>query len=244
MSLRVIDVTGKLACGSQRRFNCQFSLRALLLITALVAGGAAWLGAKIDRCRQMQSVVDKIRQCGGTVQYDYEFDENGEWINAGCRPPPGPAWLRAIVGDCLFSEPVSVAFEPHARVEEGLDHARALPSLRSLTVFSPRTDAVLSKISHCGALEELWIVGWLRGARLECLNALPRLRVLHVHLEAAADEDLLPLCGVRTPVVLYIEGGTITDVGARYLREVPCLRELSTGRAYVHGLTVPLSPEK
>jgi hypothetical protein len=74
----------------------QFSLRSLLIFTAVVAVTCGWLGSKIVRKRIEQTVVDALRKKGAQVLYDYNLARNGT--------PPGPVWVRRLLGENYFSE--------------------------------------------------------------------------------------------------------------------------------------------
>ncbi len=222
--------------GSLQGLRFQFGLRTCLLLFVVFAAAASWLRVRSERSTRLQALIDKIHQCNGFVQYDYEFDESGKWNNAEAQPPPGPAWMRRIAGDSFFCEPVSVSFgppfEPGLQLEHGIEYAKALPHLKYLTVFSP-SDAALAKISQCPRLEELWMTNWPAEARLDRLNASPCLRVLRAHMERASDAAIRALCSVRIPICLYLEGGEITRAGAECLQKIPELRVLAVERTHI-----------
>jgi hypothetical protein len=71
----------------------RFSLRSLLI---LMTAMAVWLGFTMKRLRDQEQAVARIQELGGTVTYHYQLDENGNWISDA--QPPGPRWLRAILG--------------------------------------------------------------------------------------------------------------------------------------------------
>src|SRR5205809_406549 len=88
----------------RRRRWIPLSLRMFVVILMLVfAGGTAWITVK--GCRQA-AIVSRIKEAGGTVRYHGQVDSAGKVI-AGAQPR-GPAWLRRMIGDDFFDEPVSI----------------------------------------------------------------------------------------------------------------------------------------
>ena len=84
----------------------QFSLRTLMIFTMACAVGAGWLGKKIERKRNERDAVAVILKLGGIVMYEYQ-------TMPGAPPPqpPGPAWLRSLLGENFFSEVDFVALQ-------------------------------------------------------------------------------------------------------------------------------------
>jgi hypothetical protein len=79
----------------------QFSLRTLLVLTALVAVAAASLGTRIERKRKERESIETLARLGCFFAYDDSYKSE----------PAGPTWLRFLLGDNFFSDVVSVAFE-------------------------------------------------------------------------------------------------------------------------------------
>ncbi len=79
----------------RRRF--QYRLRSLLILMTVIC---IWLGIIVKRARDQQEAVEFIKENGATVTYDYQFDGTGNG-NPNAMPP-GPAWLRRIIGDDFF----------------------------------------------------------------------------------------------------------------------------------------------
>ena len=88
----------------------QFSLRSFfVLLTAL----GVWLGVASQRAREERDAVQAIEALGGTVAYDWQYERLTDEIVFTCRPgkePPGPRWLRRVLGDAFFQRVIGVAF--------------------------------------------------------------------------------------------------------------------------------------
>ena len=81
----------------RRRF--QYSLRTLLLVVTLFAIACSWLAVKIRQAQRQQEAVAEIQKLGGSIVYDWPAG----WKPArNVLPPPGPAWLRSLLGVDLF----------------------------------------------------------------------------------------------------------------------------------------------
>jgi hypothetical protein len=87
---------------SPRRHWHQFTLRTLLIFVTLAGCGFGWLGFKIREARQEAAAVAAIEKAGGFVFYSFQW-EPFNFIYAPDAAPPGPKWLRAILGDHFFT---------------------------------------------------------------------------------------------------------------------------------------------
>jgi hypothetical protein len=73
------------------------SLRTFLLV---VTAFAVWFGWVMHKAREQRRVVAWVEKMGGEVGYEYEVRLDGTFYDS--REPPGPEWLRDLVGiDCL-----------------------------------------------------------------------------------------------------------------------------------------------
>ncbi len=72
-----------------RRRYLQFSLRTFLVLLTLVC---VWFGWQVNRANQRRQAVAWVLEMGGSVQYDYEVDDEGNTI--ADAKPTSPEWLR------------------------------------------------------------------------------------------------------------------------------------------------------
>jgi hypothetical protein len=197
------------------------SLRVMMLLVLVVA---CWLGSISNKARRQRGAVEAIKQYGGYVQYDWEMSV--------VRPPtpPGPKWLRSLIGDDYFQEVIDAELvNRHAgnvlekAVREDEEVVAHLADLRGLKVLGMRGNPV----TNAG----MGIIGGLTS--LECLNLLdcplPRdaiaaqlanlrnLRLLNIGDCKLTDAQLVRLKGLTKMSQLYLGGNLITDDGLVHL---------------------------
>ena len=152
--------------SSVRRFRLRFSLRSLLLITAILACGLGWLMHKINVCHAREEAIVALKKVGVGVQVENKFT----------RYPP--SWLRYLFGEYVFFKPVclytlrtdtpplcdlplaqfskirSIIFSGSSRTADLLPLAAACPSLRTLGLDGTAV-ADVSPLANCQELVQL-----------------------------------------------------------------------------------------
>jgi hypothetical protein len=198
----------------------QFSLRSLLIFTVIVAVASAWLRSEVESKRQEREAVAAIVQAGGTVDYDYQWDYRQSGQPGQSVKPPGPGWLRGLLGENFFARVRSVSFDrmPGADVnavapnldriagvrylyfnnsnlaDDGLAHVKGMSRLEVLYLDG-------TKISDAGLanLQGLWLIDLgFRGTNISnaALPVLKSMRGLHyldlkeTRVSKAGAEDL------------------------------------------------------
>src|SRR6516225_2413481 len=78
-----------------RRF-LRFSVRGLILIVIVLGAGLGWI---VRQAHIQRDAVAAIRKAGGSVTYDWEFD-NGKFLPGG--KPWAPSWLVDLIGVDFF----------------------------------------------------------------------------------------------------------------------------------------------
>jgi hypothetical protein len=123
-----------------RRCYLQFSLRGFLVsLTAF----AIWLSVIANRAREQQEAVKAIEAMGGAVYYDWQIEyEHSEKpgllfsINHD-KPPPGPDWLRRLIGAEFFQDAEAVFLDQFAPEGSALNAIPRIQQLRTVRILSP-----------------------------------------------------------------------------------------------------------
>ena len=175
----------------------QFSLRTMLIFTVVCAISSAWLGKKIERKRKERDAVAVILKLGGIVMYEYQT-----MPGAPTRQPPGPAWLRSLLGENFFSEVDFVALqhlsEPKPDRRTGLNQVYGM-NLNGKNVAE---------------------------AEMERLEGLTRLHHLYLTNSEISDGHLIRLEGLTELQTLDLWGTKITDAGLIHLKRLSQLDTL------------------
>ena len=208
------------------RLRFQFSIRSLLLLTVVVAIPCSWLAKEREQARKQQAAVEAIKKLAGEVNYDYEFDASWSPINGA--QPPGPTWLRRLLGDDFFANVVEVMLMERAVTDADLEQLEELTRLQALDLGETKvTDAGLE---HLKGLCQLRVLGLehteVTDAGLEHLKGLSRLEVLNLAQTDVTDaglEHLKGLSQLRTLDLIYTK---VTDAGLEHLKQFSQLREL------------------
>jgi formylglycine-generating enzyme required for sulfatase activity len=221
----------------------RYGLCAVLLLLVVAGLGIGWVAVRMQQVRRQREAVEAIEKYGGWAEpdedgsgavdfgtaeatgeklygqadYDYQVDASGNPTDDAT--PPGPPWLRRLLGDDFFTDVVSVTVISDSI---GLEHLVAFPRLRQVT------------ICH------------VHGPGLEQLKSLPQLRKLELHwvADAAALAHLKGLTQLRE---IDLSSAGITDAGLEHLKELTQLQiqkiDLTStpitdaGLAHLKGLT-------
>ena len=175
-----MDEKPETAARTSRRRWYQYSLRTLMTFVTLAGCGFAWLGIKVREAREQQADVDAIRKLGGEVHYDYEFDAKDDRLP---NPTiPGPAWLRAILGDDFFRNIHQVVFAATSVTDADLRHLDNLTQLDQLSlIMTPTTDAGLEHLKGLSRLRWLYLYDTkvTDGGVAKLQKALPTCKIMH-----------------------------------------------------------------
>ena len=132
-----------------RRRWFQYSLRTLLVLVTVLC---VWLAVTANRARKQREAVAAIEAVGGVVYYEYQTKSG--------QKPPGPKWLRELIGDEYFVSVVLVDFNETQVTDAGLMHLKGLTKLELLYLNRTQiTDAGLEHLKGLTNLEDLWLNG-------------------------------------------------------------------------------------
>ena len=150
------------------RWRLRFSLKWMLLIVTVIC---IWLGMTAYQASRQRKAVAAILQLGGRVSYAHQWDYSGRFgKEIKGAEPPGPAWLRKLIGDDYF---VEVTYVTHGRRV---------------------TDDLLNHIAAFDELKGLYLVGSsVTDQGVKCLRGLRELRWLHLGGTEITDAALIPI---------------------------------------------------
>jgi hypothetical protein len=118
----------------------QFGIRSVLAFCLASSIAAGWLAIERERERRQAEVVEVIRNSDGAAFYDWQVDAYNNPISNS--EPPGPRWLRKMLGDDFFSTVVVI----HCAniTDAGLENFKGLTQLQGLSLEDSKiTDAGL-----------------------------------------------------------------------------------------------------
>jgi hypothetical protein len=196
---------------------------ALVLLTAF----CLWLGMVVAPALRQERIVRAVEEAGGEVSYDYEWDaevrEMIEWDGIGGQgpapEPPGPRWLRKLVGKHYFCNVVYVSFRDAPRVDDKLvSELGKLSELRYLDLI------------ECRNVTDAGILKWP--------TSLP-LRMLDLQETAVSDKGVAHLSRFGTLESLVLERTVVSEAGIDHLSQLEHLWQLHIRHTKVTKSSLP-----
>lgn len=216
--------TGSETTLAPKRRWLQFSLRSLLIITAILSVLLGWLGSILFRVRQQRDIVSRIESIGGKVYYDYQVA--GEHIKA--KPPPGPKLIRLVLGDDAFARVEVVHLLEAKTKDEHLVWLTKLPELNYIILNGPDiTDEGMKYVAEIAKLRGLGLFDTNVTAHgLACLNSAEHFVSLSLDGSMVNDDMLEPLNALPHLQFLQLVRTNVTSAGLVHLSKLTQLREL------------------
>ena len=206
----------------------QFSLRTLLLLVVLASIGMSWFAVKRHRAEKQRAAVEAFGKLDGNVYvyYDFHYDADGRPVRA--PEPPGPAWLRSLLGVDFFSDVVWLQLVCSTACDADLEHLAGLTKLKSLYLTDTQlTDVGLAHLAGLTKLEWLSLSGTqLTDAGLEHLARLTNLKWLDLSDTQVTDAGLEHLAGLTNLESLVVSDTQVTDAGLEHLAGLTNLKWL------------------
>ena len=110
---------------------------------------ALTLALTVNSARKQREAVAAIKALGGGIAYEHEY-------YSPRQEPPGPEWLRELVGEEYFFTIIIVLLHSTTVTDEGLEHLQGLTSLQHLNLNSTKvTDEGLEHLKGLTNLEYL-----------------------------------------------------------------------------------------
>ncbi len=188
-----------LATATPRRRR-RFGIRVRMLMV-LVIVLCCWLGWYVPRVRVQQAAVAAIKDAGGSVSYNWEWDyTKPAFMNTA---PRAPKWLARLVGVDYVANVVSVMLGPHGSY-----------------VPSTANDATLAQVGRLHSTKTLWLRGTtFTDAGLAHLKDLTSLEQLDLWQTQIGGVGLTQLNGLNRLQSVRLHGTRITDVAALELEK-------------------------
>jgi Leucine Rich repeat len=223
------DIAARNAASKRKRRWCQFSLRSLLIATVIIAVLCGWLGSQFEQRRKQQEAVREVVKAGGDVLYDYERVEGDRHWEPRAEPP-GPAWLRNLLGEDFFGDIEYVAFYDDATSTDAkLATIEKLISLRGVNLEESNvTDGGLEHLAGLERLEYLWLSRTrITNDGLVNLRRLSKLKLLNVSHTEITDDGLANLKRLTELEYLDLSENPLTDTALEHLNVLTGLKWLS-----------------
>ncbi len=204
----------------------RFSLRTMLVAITLFC---IWLGVTASRANRQRKAVETIRSYGAYVRYDYEMADNGWEVRRDNPLPPGPVWLRNLIGIDYFATAVNVCLDHGNDVnDDSISALVELSQVRRIDIEGANvTDAVMAKLKGLKQLRDLFVnkssvteSGW------EFLEHLTRLKSLALYGSNVGDSTLIHIEGLTELTSLTLIDTQITDAGVSHLKSLSQLEYL------------------
>jgi hypothetical protein len=236
------------ACSLRPRRT--ISLRALMF---LILVAALWMGWRVNRAHTQARAVTRIKEAGGRILYDYQFDGTLPYkLDAS---PSAPAWLRRMIGDEYFQEVTAVSLgdqttddqlvwlaefdqlikvdfsEVDKDAESGFGCLEGLKNLRMIGISGGEiTDAGLAHLASLRHLETLYLFDARRitDAGMAHVGKMSTLRNLCLASNTAiTDKGVAQIAKLRQLQELHLSGCDFTDSALVYLKDLKSLHKLS-----------------
>lgn len=202
------------------RRRTQFTVRTVLIATAVTTIPLAYLAWKCEQKRNERQVVSKISLTGGKIHYDWE-------LRGGPREPWGWRWCRACLGDDFFANITGVHLGPKTTDVE-VSIVSRLRSVVWIDVQSDQvTDAGLQSVKELKGLERVTLAcSLITDDGISQLAGLPHLVALEISNAGVTGAGFMCLEGFPSLERIYLHDTCINDAGLSCLERMPRLKEL------------------
>lgn len=238
---------------TQRRWF-RFSVRSLFVLMVIVAVPLAWKFNRVRTQRRVAREIELTGgrvlydyECHfyvnnpiprdseespdhGWVRFTLggtrEFDDVRRSVEPVMPPPPGPHWLRVLLGEDFFAEVTAIQLADDRSNDQSLDVVSDLPGLTALAAFGV-TDHALERLKGRTAISALELDGFFTDAGVAKLDALTSLKVLSLSSPRLTDEGILSLRKLKSLRTLLIANDEVSQAAVAELHRA--LPECSMG---------------
>jgi Leucine-rich repeat (LRR) protein len=225
----------------------RFRLSTFLIAIALIA---AWPAFYYSPQKRAERATKSLRDSGLKVHFDYQ--RSSERGYSYKKEPPGPTYLRAVVGEGFFqnaewiqvrgkrlttSELLPLAELPGLRMltlpkcEIGDEHLRTMRGLRQLKVLdladNQITDAGLEHLAEMVDLNTIQLCNNpIQGPGLANLRKFSKLKMLVLMDTPLTDEGAAEIGKLESLEILNVSRTQITDAGLKHFEQLHHLQSL------------------
>ncbi len=131
------------------------------MLVTVCAVACSWLAVRLLQLERQRQAIAAVEKSGGYVFYDYQISryvliDSPDWEN----PPPGPKWLRDLLGDDFFARVVVAQSIRGEVTDSDLEPIKQLSDLRMLEIGDTGvTDDAVGILKGLTKLEYLGIGG-------------------------------------------------------------------------------------
>jgi hypothetical protein len=238
----------------------QFRLRTLLVLMLLASVAMGAVATTMRAAARQRDAVAEFCAAGGWVYYRDQLDADGSFLLELQNKPPGPPWLRKLLGDDFFRtveqadvdsdaackylpqfDQLRIVVVREGVTDAGLEHLNELRQLRDLVLFNDGlTSAGFEHIAELTWLEHLSLRGTHTGdAELERLRPMAKLRHLGLEETKVTDAGLRHLEGLTSLEDLRLDKTQVGDAGVGRLKGLARLRKLGLSGTRISDAAVP-----
>ncbi len=241
-----------MAATSRKPYRLRVSVRTLLVFVLLIGLAMGVVARRVRQARRQRIAVAQICGCGGSIAYDWQtlfaLDGDEGAPTTPASTPPGPPWLRRLVGDDYFQSitgveingvSLSVSRTGCSERELTIQAARSFPQLRSLLISCYESgQPALDVVRELSELKTLTVFGdGFDGAGLIQLNRLAKLERIDIASGGSLSDDTLKQLSTFPKLkALQIECSSFSDQGLAHLPRFPKLQHLAL-HAYSDRIT-------
>jgi hypothetical protein len=191
-----------------------------LLACLLISVALGTVGQFLYKLRRQRAIVEAIQNHHGGVEFRHESEFHQQTPGTPV-PPPGPAWLRGILGDDAFAEPVYVELCDVGATQAVYDSLALLPKVEAVHLHDGSVSAA--------ELRHLTLISRVDPGGLAALASARSLESLSLQDPSFADADLAGVSALTSLQRIDLYDAAVTAAGLKHLAGLKQLKQLGLG---------------